>query len=228
MFLKDYWYVAAFDDEVGRGLFARTILGEDLLLFRKADGSVVALEDKCAHRRLPLSAGRLIGDTVECGYHGLTYDGAGRCLKIPGQAHGAAATAVRAYPVIERHRFIYVWMGDPARADPATIISFPRLSDPARGVTKVRMHIKANHLLGARQSARPVAHRLCPQLDDRQRGGRRGGRGQDQASRAECPGDARDGRGAGAAHLRPVRSASGPVRSLAAVGVPAAGLFLDQ
>jgi vanillate monooxygenase len=147
MFLKNHWYVAAFDDEIGQSLLARTLLGEPLVLFRKADGAVVALEDRCAHRRLPLSAGRLIGDTVECGYHGLTYDPTGRCTKIPGQAHGAAATAVRAYPVIERNRFVYVWMGEPALADPAALVSFPHLSDPARGVTKVRMHIQANHLL---------------------------------------------------------------------------------
>jgi phenylpropionate dioxygenase-like ring-hydroxylating dioxygenase large terminal subunit len=154
MFLRDHWYVAAFDDEVGNSLLARTILGEALVLFRRADGGIVALEDRCAHRRLPLSAGRLIGDTVECGYHGLVYDTGGRCIKIPGQkipgqAHGAGADAplVRAYPAVERHRMVYVWMGDPARADPATIISFPRLSDPASGVTKVRLTIKANHLL---------------------------------------------------------------------------------
>src|SRR5271154_4680021 len=147
MFLRNHWYVAAFDDEVGRSLLARTILGKDLVLFRRADGGVVALEDRCAHRRLPLSAGRLIGDTVECGYHGLVYDDCGRCIKIPGQAHGPSDMLVRAYPAVERHRMVYVWMGDPARADPATIISFPRLSDPASGVTKVRVHIKANHLL---------------------------------------------------------------------------------
>lgn len=145
MFLRNHWYVAAFDDEIGRSLFARTILGEDLVLFRTEAGAVVALEDRCAHRRLPLSAGRLIGDTVECGYHGLVYDGAGRCIKIPGQTRGS--TAVKRYPVVERHRFVYVWMGDPERADPADIVSFPRLSDPASGVTKVRLHIKANHLL---------------------------------------------------------------------------------
>jgi vanillate O-demethylase monooxygenase subunit len=145
MFLRNQWYVAAFDDEVGRTLLARTLLGEDLVLYRTEAGTVVALEDRCAHRRLPLSAGRLIGDTLECGYHGLVYDTGGRCIKIPGQTHGA--TAVKAYPVVERHSFIYVWIGDPEHADPATIVSFPRLSDPASGVTKVRLHIKANHLL---------------------------------------------------------------------------------
>jgi phenylpropionate dioxygenase-like ring-hydroxylating dioxygenase large terminal subunit len=147
MFLRNHWYVAAFDDEIGHSLLARTILGEDLVLFRRTDGGVVALEDRCAHRRLPLAAGRLIGDTLECGYHGLVYDTGGSCIKIPGQMHGPSNAMVRAYPAVERHRMVYVWMGDAERADPATIVSFPRLSDPASGVTKVRLHIKAHHLL---------------------------------------------------------------------------------
>src|SRR5260221_9240687 len=106
MFLRNHWYVAAFDDEVGRTLLARTILGEDLVLFRQVDGGIVALEDRCAHRRLPLSAGRLIGDTVECGYHGLVYDACGSCTKIPGQVLGSSAPQVRAYPAVERHRMV--------------------------------------------------------------------------------------------------------------------------
>ena len=147
MFLRDQWYVAAFDDEVGRTPLARTILGEDLLLFRTEDGTPVALENRCAHRRLPLSSGRLVGDTIECGYHGLVYDRVGRCVKVPGQMTRPDAPLVKAYPTVERHCFVYVWIGDPAAADPATIISFPRLSDAASGVTKVRLHLKANHLL---------------------------------------------------------------------------------
>lgn len=147
MFLTDHWYVAAFDDEVGETPLARTILGRDLLLFRKQDGTIAALEDRCAHRRLPLSAGTRIGDTIQCAYHGLVYDASGRCTKIPGQSNPPAGPVVRAYPAIERDRFVYVWPGDPAAADPARIISFPRLSDPQSGVTKVRLNIRCNHLL---------------------------------------------------------------------------------
>jgi phenylpropionate dioxygenase-like ring-hydroxylating dioxygenase large terminal subunit len=146
VFLKNHWYVAAWDDEVGRDLMPRTILDEAIVLFRKQDGTPVALADRCAHRRLPLSAGRLAGDTVECGYHGLVYDCSGLCTKVPGQA-APSDTRIKAYPVAERHRFIYVWMGDPAAADASKIVSFPRLSDPDWGVTKIRLHVKANYLL---------------------------------------------------------------------------------
>jgi phenylpropionate dioxygenase-like ring-hydroxylating dioxygenase large terminal subunit len=145
MFLRNHWYVAAWWDEVGRNLLARTILGENVVLFRREDGTPVALEDRCAHRRLPLSAGRLAGDSVECGYHGLVYDCTGICTKIPGQ-QVPLGTRVRSYPVIEKDQFIYIWMGD-AEADMQKIVSFPRLSDPDWGMTKVRLHVKANYLL---------------------------------------------------------------------------------
>ena len=146
MFLRDCWYVVAWSDEVTRTPLARTVLGEDLLLYRTELGVPVVLENRCAHRRLPLSLGRLIGDTVECAYHGLVYDQGGSCIKVPGQAT-PRNVSIRAYPVVERDQFVSVWMGDPAEADPAKIISFPRLSDPAWGVTKVLLHVAANFLL---------------------------------------------------------------------------------
>ncbi|HVO89469.1 MAG TPA: aromatic ring-hydroxylating dioxygenase subunit alpha [Casimicrobiaceae bacterium] len=146
MFLRNYWYVAAWNDEVTREPLARRVLGEEIVLFRRRDGSVVALEDRCAHRRLPLSAGRVIDDTIQCGYHGLVYDCSGRCLKVPGMPH-VDRIAVRAYPVVERDRFVMVWMGEPSQADESRLVSFPRLSDPEWGVTKVRLHVKGNYLL---------------------------------------------------------------------------------
>ena len=147
MFLRNYWYVAAWDDEVTRAPLARTLLGEDLVLFRKLDGTVIALEDRCAHRRLPLSAGRVIDDSLQCGYHGLVYNCAGECVKIPGQPRAPEGVRVKAYPVVVRDRFVLVWMGDPAAADEGRLVSFPRLSDPSWGVTKVRLHIQGNYLL---------------------------------------------------------------------------------
>lgn len=146
MFLRDCWYVAAWSDEVTRTPLGRTVLGEDILLYRTEAGEAVALENRCAHRRLPLSLGRLCGDTVECAYHGLVYDRTGRCTKIPGQ-DAPRNVGVKAYPLIERDQFVLVWIGDPAKADPAKAISFRRLSDPDWGVTKVRLHVAGNFLL---------------------------------------------------------------------------------
>ncbi len=146
MFLRNYWYVAAWNDEVGREPLARRLLGEDVVLYRKRDGGVVALEDRCAHRRLPLAAGRVVDDSIQCGYHGLVYDCTGKCVKIPGQSR-PQGIGVKAYPVVERDRFVLLWMGDPAAADESRIVSFGRLSHPDWGVTKVRLHVKGNYLL---------------------------------------------------------------------------------
>ena len=117
MFLHNAWYVAAWDHELADGLLARTFLGEDVVLYRDSAGAPVALENRCCHRHLPLSEGRLLGDRIQCGYHGLEFDRSGACVRIPGQSRIPPGAVVRAYPVVERYRCIWIWMGDPAAAD---------------------------------------------------------------------------------------------------------------
>jgi phenylpropionate dioxygenase-like ring-hydroxylating dioxygenase large terminal subunit len=147
-FLKNHWYVAAWSDELGKkDLLPVTMLNEAIVLYRMKDGTPVALENRCIHRRVPLSEGKRIGDDLRCGYHGLVYDCTGRCVNIPGQVDVPAGAGVKAYPVVERHTFIYVWMGDPAAADETKIVDFPYLSDPDWGATKQHLHLNANYLL---------------------------------------------------------------------------------
>jgi len=138
MFLRDHWYAAGFSDEVGRSLLDRKFLGEDVLLYRREDGAPVALENRCAHRRLPLSLGRLVGNAVECGYHGLVYDATGACIKVPGQSV-VPDVRLRTYPVVERHRYLWIWMGDPARADPNLIPDFSRLDSLDVSLTRIEL-----------------------------------------------------------------------------------------
>ncbi len=121
MFLYNYWYVAAMREEIGNAPLARTLLGEPVVLYRLADGTPVALEDQCVHRRAPLSMGRVIGDTLECAYHGLAYAGDGRCVRVPGQAQIPTEAKVRSYPVVDRFNWTWIWMGDPALADESRI-----------------------------------------------------------------------------------------------------------
>jgi phenylpropionate dioxygenase-like ring-hydroxylating dioxygenase large terminal subunit len=85
-FLRESWYVAARAVEVTRQPLARTLLDEPVVLYRGEDGTAVALEDRCCHRHLPLSMGKLEGDRLRCGYHGLLFAPDGRCVEIPGQA----------------------------------------------------------------------------------------------------------------------------------------------
>src|SRR5688572_6892210 len=112
MFLRNYWYVAAWSKDLSPEPIARTILNEPVVLFRTPDGKAVALQDRCAHRRMPLSHGKVVGETIVCCYHGLAYDFAGRCVRVPGQATTPAGIGVRAFPLVERYGAVWVWMGD--------------------------------------------------------------------------------------------------------------------
>ena len=125
------WYAAAYDVEVGRSLLPRTLCNQKLVLFRKEDGSVAALEDACWHRLMPLSLGRLQGDEVTCGYHGLVFNAQGRCTHMPSQETLNPSACVRSFPVQERYRFVWVWPGDPALADVKLIPDMHWNDDPA-------------------------------------------------------------------------------------------------
>ena len=121
MWLRNCWYVVAWDHEIPAAespvLFRRTVLGEPLLVWRTQAGAVVVLEDRCCHRHAPLSAGRREGDCVRCGYHGLKFDAGGVCVEAPGLAAIPPKARVRSYPVEVKNRWVFVWMGDPALAD---------------------------------------------------------------------------------------------------------------
>jgi vanillate O-demethylase monooxygenase subunit len=118
MFIRNQWYVAAWDGEVGRKPLARTLLGEPIVLYRKIDGAVTAMADACPHRLAPLSIGMVEGDNLRCKYHGVMFDAEGRCVQMPGQHQNLDHLKARVYPTIERYRFIWVWIGEADRADP--------------------------------------------------------------------------------------------------------------
>jgi len=147
MFVRNAWYVAAWDHEVEQAPLARTILGQPVVMYRKQDGGVVALEDRCCHRRLPLSEGEVQGDRIQCAYHGMIYDQSGACVEIPWQKTITKAARVQSYPIVERHRWIWIWMGDAADADPDTITDFHWLDDAAWGAKGTRFHVQCNYKL---------------------------------------------------------------------------------
>ena len=148
MFPKNYWYVAAWDWEVRRQeLFRRTICNVPIVFWRREDGVPAALEDRCCHRHVPLSGGKLRGDHVECPYHGLTYDCTGACVRVPSQKIIPDAARVRSFPVVERHHWIWVWMGDPALADPALIEDYHWNDDPDWRFKGERLALPGNYLL---------------------------------------------------------------------------------
>lgn len=121
-FVINAWHVAALSDEVGpEALFARRLLDRPVLLYRTADGTPVAMLDRCPHRFAFLSKGRRVGDQIECIYHGLRFGPDGTCTRSPYQDSPPPGCAVQAFPLVERHRMLWIWLGDPALADPATI-----------------------------------------------------------------------------------------------------------
>jgi vanillate O-demethylase monooxygenase subunit len=129
-FIRNLWYVAAWSHELTADApIGREILGEPIALYRKRDGAVVAFEDRCPHRHAPLSLGKLEGDELRCGYHGLRFDARGACTAMPARST-PPRLSVRTFPVVEKWSWLWVWMGDPLLADPARIPDAFGLDDP--------------------------------------------------------------------------------------------------
>lgn len=147
MFLHNSWYVAAWAHELGDRPLARTILGEPIVLFRTASGAVGALRDRCPHRHLPLSMGKIVGEDIECGYHGMQFGVGGRCRAIPSQSLVPPSARVRAYPLREKYGWVWIWMGEADAADEALIPDFSKLTDPAFAAVGKTNHVRASYRL---------------------------------------------------------------------------------
>ena len=148
MFIRDAWYVGAWGHELDTAsMLSRRLLGEKVLFFRTSEARIAALRDRCSHRFAPLSMGRREGDCVRCMYHGLVFDADGKCVEEPGRKGVSPNTDVRSYPTVERHKQVWIWMGDPAKADPALIPDCHYQDDPAWASIPAYLHYKADYRL---------------------------------------------------------------------------------
>jgi phenylpropionate dioxygenase-like ring-hydroxylating dioxygenase large terminal subunit len=148
MFIRNCWYVAAWDTEVPQdAMLARTLLNEPVLIYRDSQGKAVALENRCCHRAAPLHLGRKEGDCIRCMYHGLKFDPTGACIEIPGQEVIPPKTRVKSYPVVERNRLVWIWMGDPEKANPEDIVDYHWHDSPQWRMKPGYIHYKANYKL---------------------------------------------------------------------------------
>ena len=130
-YVFDAWYPLGWSREIGRHLTARRVCELDLVCWRQADGEVVALEDACPHRLLPLSMGKLVDDGVQCGYHGLMFNAQGRCTRVPGQSTIPDRARVASFRVRESMGLAWVWLGNPAKAEASAPIDLPQYRDKA-------------------------------------------------------------------------------------------------
>ncbi len=116
-FLFNSWYIVAEPSELADGaIVGRTLLGKRIAVYRGDSGTIAAFDDFCPHRLVPLSLGKVIGDRLRCAYHGAEFGSDGYCVKVPGQKAPGPNTFVKTYPVIERHGYVWIWLGDPVRA----------------------------------------------------------------------------------------------------------------
>lgn len=143
-YLMNAWYMAAWGEEVTSQPMSRKLLGVATMFFRKSDGTVVSMRDRCPHRYAPLSKGKVCDDEIQCPYHGLRYDASGQCTKNPLEFNPPRVVRVQTFPVVERDNIVWFWPGDPEAADPALLPDFAYLSDPAFkhvfGLTHVNAH----------------------------------------------------------------------------------------
>jgi len=147
MYIKNAWYVAGWASEFGEELSRVVIMEQPLVMYRTQSDSVVALEDRCPHRLLPLSKGKRIGDDIQCGYHGMTFDCAGACVRVPGQDNVPSSAFVRSYPVVQKNNIVFIWMGEKSKADESLIFDMPEFTSSDWHVHQGdALHLKAHYL----------------------------------------------------------------------------------
>lgn len=142
------WYIAGWSADLGETPVSRVLLGQSVALYRDSAGAPVAIGGTCPHRFAPLGDGQVKGDTIMCPYHGLVFDRTGACVHNPnGQGHIPAGTRVASYPVVEKNGAIWIWMGDAADADPATLSDTDWFISPSYASVHGYLRIQANYQL---------------------------------------------------------------------------------
>ncbi|ARD70011.1 aromatic ring hydroxylating dioxygenase BbdD (plasmid) [Aminobacter sp. MSH1] len=148
-FLDDVWYCCALSTEMSKQPLRRVICEIPLVFFKTESGQTCVLEDRCSHRQAPLSHGEVIGEGIQCAYHGFVFGGSGRCTRIPHQDRQPAAADIRAFPIEERWGYVWVWLGGADNADPDKIPHMPWMESEDFRPVCFHFHVKANFQLMA-------------------------------------------------------------------------------
>lgn len=149
-YLKNTWYMLAWAKDIQEDtLLRREVLDTFLLCFRNKEGTVKVIEDKCPHRFAPLSMGKKTcdGRHIQCPYHGLEFDENGVCVHNPHGERIPSRAVIQRFQVIEKYLAIWVWMGDPAKADESVLPEFNFMNDVDYAVGVGELLINANYEL---------------------------------------------------------------------------------
>ncbi len=143
----NYWYPLARSRDLRPGkTLGVHFAGEPIVLIRPQKGDVFALEDRCAHRQVPLHLGVVRGERLQCCYHCWTYDKTGRCVNVPYLDEGQTLpNGVRGYPCREAYGLIFVFPGDPGAAETAEFPDVPGHADPAYKIRYLDRRIKCHY-----------------------------------------------------------------------------------
>ena len=147
-FIRNAWYVAARCGEIGATPLARTFLNDPVVLFRNDEGQVGALLDACPHRAVPLSMGSVVDGMIRCPYHAMMFDVGGVCRYNPYAKGPPDRLKGRSFPVVERHGFVWIWMGEPTLADADKIVDYSLFGlDSAYTIATDYLKINADYRL---------------------------------------------------------------------------------
>lgn len=147
MIVQNAWYIAAWASEVTSTPLARRICNLPVVLFRTLDGQACALIDSCAHRGAPLSLGTVTELGIRCNYHGVVFDCTGKCAQIPNQDIIPEKAKVRRFPLVEKDKALWIWIGDEESADETLIVDYPFHDDPQWPSRFAMSPVASNYLL---------------------------------------------------------------------------------
>lgn len=147
MFLRNSWYCAGWSAELDDGPVGRTLLGDYVVLYRSEAGQAIALSGRCPHRFAPLDRGKVCGSTIACPYHGLEFDAEGACIRNPHGGPIPPQARLRAYPLLERHGVLWIWTGEPDRADSALLPDDAWMVSPDWSQGRLYVRVEGNYQL---------------------------------------------------------------------------------
>lgn len=148
MLIENAWYAGAWSSEIGEKPLGRTILKNPVVFFRESTGEIAALLDVCPHRAVPLHLGTVAADNIKCPYHGIEFDRGGTCRFNPHVKGPPERLTVRAFPVAEKNGVVWIWPGDPEKADVADLPDYGIFDAPDRyAVGRGYTHVEADYRL---------------------------------------------------------------------------------